>query len=83
MKKFTLLSAVLVAGMATAQVEMPTLNMEAHQVITTQSGGSSIPPSLLLVQITSSQAKAITSTTGLINSIRYTPFLFNLHKPPI
>jgi hypothetical protein len=37
MKKFTLLSAVLVAGMATAQVEMPTLNMEAHQVITTQS----------------------------------------------
>ena len=37
MKKITLLSAVLVAGMATAQVEVPTLNMEAHQVITTQS----------------------------------------------
>jgi hypothetical protein len=37
MKKFTLLSAVLVAGMATAQVEMPTLNTEARQMITTQS----------------------------------------------
>ena len=37
MKKFTLLSAVLVAGMASAQVEMPTLNMEARQMITTQS----------------------------------------------
>ena len=37
MKKFTLLSAVLVAGMATAQVEMTDLNMEVRKVITTQS----------------------------------------------
>ena len=37
MKKFTLLSAVLVAGMATAQVEMTTPNMEVRQVLTTQS----------------------------------------------
>ena len=37
MKKITLLSAVLVAGMATAQVEMTTPNMEVRQVITTQS----------------------------------------------
>ena len=37
MKKFTLLSAVLVAGMATAQVEMTNLNMEVRKVITTQS----------------------------------------------
>ena len=37
MKKFTLLSAVLVAGMATAQVEMTAPNLEVRQVITTQS----------------------------------------------
>ena len=37
MKKFTLLSAVLVAGMATAQVEMTAPNMEVSQVLTTQS----------------------------------------------
>lgn len=37
MKKFTLLSAVLVAGMATAQVEMTAPNMEVRQVLTTQS----------------------------------------------
>ena len=36
MKNFTLLSALLVAGMATAQVEMTAPNMEARQVITTQ-----------------------------------------------
>ena len=37
MKKITLLSAVLVAGMATAQVEMTAPNMEVSQVLTTQS----------------------------------------------
>ena len=37
MKKFTLLSAVLVAGMATAQVEVTAPNMEVRQVLTTQS----------------------------------------------
>ena len=37
MKKFTLLSAVLVAGMATAQVEMTAPNLEVRQVLTTQS----------------------------------------------
>ena len=36
MKNFTLLSALLVAGMATAQVEMTAPNMEVRQVITTQ-----------------------------------------------
>ena len=38
MKKITLLSAVLVAGMATAQVQMTALeNMEVRQVVATQS----------------------------------------------
>ena len=38
MKKFTLLSAVLVAGMATAQVQMTALeNMEVRQVVVNQS----------------------------------------------
>ena len=37
MKKFTLLSAVRVAGMATAQVEMTAPNLEVRQVLTTQS----------------------------------------------
>ena len=36
MKKFTLLSALVVAGMATAQVEMTAPNMEVRQVLTTQ-----------------------------------------------
>ena len=38
MKKITLLSAVLIAGMATAQVQMTALeNMEVRQVVATQS----------------------------------------------